>query len=187
MIVGDQARLAIESRITRAYEGRGLLALGFFLIHVAGVEYGVRAPDASMLANSFDSVMERIQRRGFHTAYFSLAPAVKIAETFLDVIYGDPRMSDCFGRSPESFLDAVESAAITWAPDGDAAFDDGSYVLQFDIEDKVRLIAFKSGDEGRVESLSEVVVESEKFYKLLSDWSEAFEREWKATPKSEYS
>ena len=31
---------------------------------------------------------------------------------------------------------------IVWAPDGDEAFDDGSYVLQVESGDQVRLIAF---------------------------------------------
>ena len=33
-----------------------------------------------------------------------------------------------------------------WAPDGDEPFDDASYVLQFDVKDRVRLIAFKSSE-----------------------------------------
>ena len=37
--------------------------------------------------------------------------------------------------------------ALVSAPDGDEAFDDGSYVLQFDVGDRVRLIAFKRPDQ----------------------------------------
>jgi hypothetical protein len=39
--------------------------------------------------------------------------------------------------------DMIYSRHILWAPDGDAAFDDGSYILQFDVDERVRLIAFK--------------------------------------------
>lgn len=67
-----------------------------------------------------------------------------------------------------------------WAPDGDAAFDDGSYILQFDFEDRVRLIAFKS-DQGYSydpATLSEVWMPAEAFYQILQQWRDSFEDEW---------
>jgi hypothetical protein len=56
MIVGDPSVFAIESEITRAYERLSFRALGYFVIYVCGRSYGVRAPDATMLACSFDAV-----------------------------------------------------------------------------------------------------------------------------------
>src|SRR5688500_2266909 len=87
MVVGNTQKLAIESGITCAYEQPSLIALGVFLIHVAGVEYGVREPDASMLANSLDSVKERMRRRGEHTANFANESAAEIALAFMDAVY----------------------------------------------------------------------------------------------------
>jgi hypothetical protein len=72
-----------------------------------------------------------------------------------------------------------------WAPDGDEAFDDGSYVLQFDVEDRVRLIAFRSG-EGYVHdpaTLSDVWLPSDDFYGVLQEWLQSFDREWTALMK----
>jgi hypothetical protein len=73
------------------------------------------------------------------------------------------------------------------APDGDEAFDDGSFVLQFDVGDRVRLIAFKSchnylHDAG---SLSDVWLAADDFYGILRQWHDAFESEWESTPKTE--
>jgi hypothetical protein len=60
MMIGNPGIFAIESEISRAYERLGLRALGFFVLHVGGRRYGVYEPEATMLANSFDDVQERI-------------------------------------------------------------------------------------------------------------------------------
>jgi hypothetical protein len=57
-----------------AYERLGFLALGFFVIHIGGRCYGVRAQDATMLACSFSKVERRIAERGLHTAPFAAEP-----------------------------------------------------------------------------------------------------------------
>jgi hypothetical protein len=73
-----------------------------------------------------------------------------------------------------------------WAPDGDKAFDDGSCVLQFDVKDRVRLIAFKSDDDYSYDpnTLSDVWLAAEEFYGILRQWRDTFESEWICTPKS---
>jgi hypothetical protein len=48
--------------------------------------------------------------------------------------------------SEAQFTKTLHSNSLVWAPDGDEAFDDSSNVLQFDIADPVRLIAFKRPD-----------------------------------------
>ena len=51
-----------------------------------------------------------------------------------------------FGLSETEFTETIYSNSLVGAPDGDEAFDDGSYVLQFDVGDRVRLIAFQRPD-----------------------------------------
>ena len=51
-----------------------------------------------------------------------------------------------FNLSEAEFTKTLFANSLVWAPDGDEAFDDGSYVLQFDVGDRVRLIAFKRPD-----------------------------------------
>src|SRR5438270_14045591 len=47
-----------------------------------------------------------------------------------------------FGMRDADFITLLHSANLNWTADGDEGFDDGSCVLQFDIGDEVRLIAF---------------------------------------------
>src|ERR1044071_2789764 len=187
MLTGDSNRFAIESVMVRAYERPSLLGLGFFLIHLDGMAYGVRSVDATMLACSFDQVKTRLRRRGRHSVFFSSEPdASRIANAIVKNLYGsDDMISDSFGLSPPEFEKLVYATNILWAPDGDEAFDDGSLVLQFDIGDHVRLIGFRFTEDFCHDptTLRDVWLGAHEFYDILSQWSSKFESEWIAMPK----
>ena len=188
MIIGDTGTFAIESGITEAYSSLGLRALGFFVIHVGGNRYGVYEPEATMLAKSFDEVQKRIARRGLHTAPFANeSEAGRIADAFRDALYADNPQDEFFGLSRDQFRELVYSGDLLWAPDGDEAFDDRSYVLQFDLGDRVRLIAFKRGENGLHDprTLRDVWISAQGYYQVLHRWQESFENEWIALPKKE--
>jgi hypothetical protein len=103
MIVGDPLIFAIESNSTQAYEQLGLRALGFFVVHVMGRSYGVKSPDATMLAISFDEVGRRFAERGRHNASFSTEPnGGEIANAIRRAIYTDHEEGELlFGMSPQ--------------------------------------------------------------------------------------
>jgi hypothetical protein len=183
MIVGSPCLLAIESGILEAYEQMSFRSLGFFVIHVGGRPYGRREPDSTMLACSFDEVERRIAERGRHTAPFATEPeAGKIADAFLNAIFADEQEERYFGIPLPEFSKFFYrgSKDCMWAPDGDEAFDDGSYVLQFDVDDRVRVIAFKCKDGPRhdPDTLSDVWLLADDFYQVLQRWHDAFEAEW---------
>jgi len=99
MLVGDSKLFAIESGTTKAYERLSFRALGYFVIHIAGLRYGVLAPDATMLACSFDEVERRIARRGRHTAPFaSQIDGGKIADAYRDAIYAPDQEANHFSE-----------------------------------------------------------------------------------------
>jgi hypothetical protein len=143
--------------------------------------YGVREPDASMLACSFDEVNERWQRRGTHCVPFlSGVNAELIAEAFLDAGYRETDRVDYFGMSRADFLETLYAHAIVWAPDGDAAFDDGSHILHFDVGHRVRLVAFinEATNDDVLKTMSETWLEADPFYDILARWSGLFLEEW---------
>ncbi len=180
MIIGDPHIFAVESIITQVYKRLSFLALGFFVIHVNGVCYGVREHDATMLACSFAEVKRRIICRGRHIADFAELNAGEIAGAFRSAVYAAAQEESYFGSTLSEFRRHFDrdANALLWAPDGDAAFDDGSYVLQFDVGDRVRLIAFKSDqDSYDPATLSEVWMPLERFYLFLQQWHDSFEAE----------
>jgi hypothetical protein len=141
-----------------------------------------------MLANSFDAVGRRIANRGRHTAPFADQPdGGKIADAVRSALYGDTAdEAQFFGITGPEFRDIVYANDLLWAPDGDAAFDDRSYVLQLDVEDRVRLIAFKSADEGFAcdpDSLRDVWLPVDEYYRVLEQWHHSFEAEWTSKAK----
>jgi|JI10StandDraft_1071094.scaffolds.fasta_scaffold611352_1 hypothetical protein len=183
MIVGDPKVFAIESFIATAYEELGLRALGFFLIHAHGVRYGVSNARATMLACSLDKVKQRVLWAGRHTIPFGgAAEAGAIAFAYRTAFFSpeaDDRMY--LGMPAAVFRREVLRSRIVWAPDGDAAFDDGSYVLQFDVQERVRLVGFRADGCGfgvAEGSLTDLWMDASQFYGVLANWSAAFESEW---------
>jgi hypothetical protein len=187
MIVGTLAVFAIESGISQVHERPSLRALGFFVIHVGGFRYGVYEDDSTMLANSFDEVGRRISDQGCHSCPFALeAEAGKIADAVSQALYGDgPDDESFWGMSRSELRKLVSSKDLLWAPDGDAAFDDGSYVLQFDVEERVRLIAFQRpvGLFHEPATLRDVWITTQRYYLTLQQWRDDFEASWTAEVK----
>jgi len=185
MFVGDAATFAVESEISQAYQRLSFRGLGFFVIHLGGLVYGVKAPDATLLACSFEQVCERLESRGKHDgSVFSNVDAGGVADAFTRAAYAPSSEETILGLSEAELRDAIYSNKLQWAPDGDEAFDDGSYVLQFDVGTRVRLIGFKH-DSFRHEpaTLREVWLEADAFYGVLSQWRDRFLAEWQAAPK----
>jgi hypothetical protein len=191
MIIGNPSIFAIESKISIAYEQLNFLALGFFAIHLGNKIYGTRSHDSTMLACSSDAVQQRIAQRGKHIAPFAPdSNAGLVADAFRSAIYGDRQDDQYFGIPAEEFSGyfSQHSADCMWAPDGDEAFDDGSYILQFDINDRVRLIAFRCFEESiyhNPATLSDVWLPADEFYRILQQWHEKFELNWQESPKVE--
>ncbi len=188
MIFGDPSIFAIESGLTTAYEAVSLRGLGFFVIYLGGYRYGIRAPDATTLALPFDGIERRLADRGKHVAPFSAEPdAGKIADAFRNAFYADEQHESFFEIPLADFVELDCCNHLDWTtPYADEAFDDGSYVLQFDVDDRVRLIGYKSRNTDyrhAPESLRDMWLSSNEFYAILQSWRDAFENEWKATPK----
>lgn len=134
-----------------------------------------------MLACSFDEVLRRLDRRGTHrVSYLLEIGAPLIAEAYLDARYRETTRIDYFSRTKSAFTDDLYDVKVPWAPDGDAAFDDGSYILQFDVREKVRLIAFQNLEcpVETANSVEEIWLESDIFYGVLAEWSERFAADW---------
>lgn len=186
MIIGEPSVFAVESSITEAYEELYLRALGFFVIYVDGLFYGRRSANSTMLARSFDEVGNRIAMRGSHVVPFvAETDAGRIATAFRNAIYGEEQKASYFDIPLSQFMGMIYSKRIVWAPDGDEAFDDGSYVLQFDVQDQVRLIAFKTVTchPYDLATIREICLPADEFYGLLQRWHGAFENEWASLPK----
>lgn len=71
---------------------------------------------------------------------------------------------------------------ILMAPDGDAAFDDGGHVLQFDLGEQVRLVAFKNppDEKAGVHAIVDIRLDTDDFYEILAAWKEEFMRNWES-------
>src|SRR5688572_5916848 len=135
LLIGDKNQFAIQSRIAQAYERLNFRALGHFLIYLNARRFGVDAPDATMLACSFEMTERRLRNRGRHVAPFANATAAEIATAYRHAIYSPEATNEniYFDLPRSEFINVINGRQLQWAPDGDEAFDDGSYILQFDV------------------------------------------------------
>jgi hypothetical protein len=187
-MIGDPTVFALESDVKEYYECPSLLALGYYVIHVDGCCYGQRQLDSTILACSYYEVEKRLKQRGTHTAPFlEHYDAHKIAFAYRHAFYANEQEKSYLGISLNQFCNIFTNTnkGCQWAPDGDEAFDDGSYVLQFDVHDQVRLIAFKSCKDFSYDpkSIREVWLKSDEFYGILQEWHNIFISEWKTASK----
>jgi len=189
LLIGNKSLIAIESGITHAYESNHFKALGFFVIHIAGFCYGIDEPEAAMIGYALGEVKNRSVRRGTHTAPFSSETnAGEIADAIRHAIYApDQEHKHFFGIPQPEFCKLIYGNNLMWDP-GDETFDDSSYVLQFDVGDRVRLIAFKanlgSGNyHHNPATLRDLWLSADEFYGVLEQWREEHEAEWIAAQK----
>lgn len=189
LLIGNQSVFAIESCISQAYKRLSFISLGFFIIYVNGMKYGVREKHATLLACSLNSVRRRVAERGNHVVSFGAKfEPQEIAEAYAKATYSTTPLEATFlGMSMREFKDEELKARILWAPDGDAAFDDGSHVLQFDCGEMVRLIAFRNDDDitSFRETIREAWLSADEYYGILDEWQRKFTIEWLESPKTE--
>ena len=131
----------------------------------------------------------RLKDRGLQVASFASEPhAGEIADAFRNVRFADEQKESFFGIKLDEFNHIFGLNNLVWAPDGDEAFDmTASYVLQFDLGDQVRLIAFKSDEHPPPDPLTirDLWMAGERYYSVLERWLEAIIAEWKALPKED--
>lgn len=180
--IGNSSIFAIESEVAVPLQRLSERGLGYFVLYVDGRCYGNRRADATLLACSLDAVDRRISRRGLHKIEFlAAATAFDIADSVRAATYDESRQGErFFQKSNSEFLQLLEKSEVIWAPDGDAAFDDGSHVLQFDEGEQVRLIAFRNVSDiaDLAATIREAWIESQEFYEILEKWRTRFLEEW---------
>jgi len=179
----------IESYISSAYSNKGIMAIGYFLIQIKGISYGVKEDDATALANSYDAVIRRLEMKGKHIAPVDLIilPSLELAQITNSSLYYCIEKQDSweFSIPRDELADIIYKNNLIWAPDGDEAFDDGSRVFQFDMDNKtVRLIGYKTTDDYNIHTLSDLKIDSNEFYSTLKKWADGFYKEWQSFEKT---
>ena len=177
MIIGNPTKFAVEYKITEVNEILSQRALGYFIIHVCGKTYGIKAPNATLLGSAFYELQDIIARRGTHIASFiSESDAAEIANGYLVGGYSwDSENEIFFDMRADEFYSFLCSKKID-SGCFDEAFDDGTHFLLFDIGNQVRFIIFKN-EEYTANPISEIWLDADEFYGILADYLVQFEGE----------
>ncbi len=177
MIFGNPRNFAIECNVDKFYISRGFFASGSFMYHISGTKFGVAEPEATFLASTYDSVVKRITERGQHFfASHADVSAVHLLQMANRAIYEETGHDELFlGFEKSIFISHVYERSIVMAPDGDAGFDDGSFIVQVDKVDSVCVAGTKSGPNALDIDIASITVGADYFYQTLADWKTAVE------------
>ncbi len=190
MIIGNPSVFAIESEITTAYHSLHFLALGYFSIHIQGQQYGVIDPYATYFGNSVQEVEKLLKGRGKHNFDFvSEYSAANIADAYRIAIYETDEENADTAAIQLSKRDIFrENCHIIGRMETyDRAFDDGSYILHFDVDDHVRLIGFRLKEIDWLHdpaTLSDLWIPANEFYDILQQWLDRFHNQWSTMQKT---
>lgn len=172
----------LESYVDSWLPNISQMAIGYFTISIGGSTFGVKETDATLLACSYHTVLQRLKDRNSHTLSFGQEyPPDLFVSALLREYLGNPSYHPLLTDGElEEFKANLSPEGIFWAPDGDEAFDDGSYVLQIDCGDRVRVIGFTYAvsQSETLASISELWIASDDFYAILEKWSKCFLAEW---------
>lgn len=163
---------SIEHRIHTAFRERHCRALGYFTIRLRGITYGVSDLDATLMACSLDQVRLLIRTRGQRVVpEISSWTSTEFAAFFHRHWSESPELP-----APEAsrWNQIFHDRQSLWVPDGDAAFDDASFIFTFDQGDQVRLIGFKYTESPEPDDLVDVTLSSDEYYGTLLNWVRAF-------------
>lgn len=181
MIDVHTALFGIQTHIEAIHADPFPMALGYHRFRVGSNWYGSTEPDATALGCSRSAIAERLQRRGQHVYNAlgeqepdALMNAWMVSEYGKDYAPWTP----VAGMGREELNDAIHSSHALMAPDGDAAFDDGSQILQFDVGEAVQLVAARlTGEVGWpvAVDLVGIRIPASEFYDCLADWLRQFD------------
>lgn len=183
ILVGSCEYFAIESYADEFIASESQMAVGYFVIYADGKRYGVHNSRACVLGNSYDEVISRIKREGTHKFISSSqTDAIDLAIHVVNFIYDRGFQESAIQSEWKHELDeALYTNSLVWAPDGDAAFDDGSHVIQIDEGENVRIVAFVNAETQNEleESVADIRIERDAFYDMLRTWSKHFDCQWR--------
>jgi hypothetical protein len=185
MIIGDTQRFAIESTIEEAFYERSILFNGYLFIHLNGRRYG--SGYLSAASGFCGEVEESLRWRGRHTLSMSRrCTSQRIAELVYSAVYRDEHQFRGLAEERSSVRSEHYENKLSLAASDIEAWDDGTFVLQIDEDDSVRVIAFMSCDEDAgqlIDCVEERRLSAAEYYGVLEAWRDACEEEWRASKK----
>jgi len=187
ILIGDKRRFAIETGFAPQSGRKIATVYGLFRIWIDGLGYGIDQEDATCLANSYEWLKYRLDNRGTFVG-------VDWSNKSVQEILGSARY-EIYGRIGATAESCEPFRRLMMAPDGDEAFDDGSTIIQFDVNNVVRLVAGRTSAMNSVEALDratyrdeysrllrwepgtlrDITFDADVFYDTIRQWLSAFE------------
>ncbi len=183
MLFGNKEKFAIEFEVKEIYHDKRFIGDGFFVVYIDGFMYGRKEDDATSFGciRSTLKYFDVLQSPSKNP--FNKYECYELCDKFYDTAY---RMERRYKE--EEIKDFIKEAEITydkrenclldyWTP-MEEAFDDGSFVLQLNEGDSVRLLGFKTSDDEtyNIENVHGAIIQKEKFSSIIQEVIQELER-----------
>ncbi len=177
---GRSDYFSINCYIHDIADSKSASVFGCFFLYINGIRYGKCAPEVTYLDLSYDGIVERLQWRGRNRCtVLEDADLQTVLSMHRTCMWPAADGGEWRGMPMERVARQVVNSGVILAPDGDAAFGDGSQVYQVDLDDgQVDLFAFKHRDDPAAEFADQTSLRlsSNGFYDALEEFALWFER-----------
>lgn len=183
MLFGNKEKFAIEFEVKEIYHDKRFIGDGFFVVYIDGFMYGRKEDDATSfgairgtLRESHDSFFH-LKNPFFHYKDFETCDKYYDCSYRLVNRYTEDNLKDFRDVYKIGYEHNGERFIVSWAQ-MEEAFDDGSFVLQLNEGDSVRLLGFKTSDDEtyNIENVHGAIIQKEKFSSIIQEVIQELER-----------
>ena len=136
MVLGNTNRFAIEVNVNNLFHDE-YIGEGNFIVHINNFSYGLREEYATVYLCIIDIL------KNFHLEFKNTDLGLeKFSKNEIAMYHYMQKYGEVDSTEYDKFLLQKTQHLTEWLPE--SAFDDGSHVLHFDVDEKVRLIGYKS-------------------------------------------
>ena len=165
MIFGFKESFGIEIELNTFFHD-DFIGEGKFIVFINNISYGIDMPYATTFFCIKDELLKYYSESINADLKLTKYSGIEIARSYYGQNYSNIPL-DAYDKD----LLTLTKNLLTWSPE--SAFDDGSYIIQIDEYDKIRLIGFKSctKDERYIvdeKSITELRIEKSVFKQILN-------------------
>lgn len=136
MLFGDKSKFGLEIEVNEIY-GNEFIGDGFFVVYIDNICYGKRDKYATTFVSIVNDLLIFYSNLKNTNTGLENYSKEEIAICFYCQGYSDANLS-------KYKYELLEKTKYLYAWNPDEAFDDGSWVMHFDDDEKTRIIGFKS-------------------------------------------
>lgn len=175
MIIGDKQIFAIDFKIYTPIDNF-FIGDGYFLVYIDGFEYGIKKSNATVFGSIEwelkTEFMNHVNNENLELCGFSRQ---NICDVYYDKHYRE--INDFSIDDYEAISKTLEESPKSikeWSLE--TAFDDGSFVLQYNTKNEICLLGFKTYEYEKIKDIHSACISKEYYINVLNTFFSELDR-----------